>query len=154
MKINPEEITSVLKKEIERYESVLQVEEEGTILEIGDGIARIYGLSSALAGEMLEFSNGSYGLAFNLEESSIGAVVLGEYEDLHEGDKVIVDKKAKPQVGSIVVAVVDGEYTVKHLDRTKSGQMVLQPANPNYEPIVPQNEMCVFGTVVGVVRKM
>ena len=55
MKINPEEITSVLKKEIERYEPELRVEEEGTILEIGDGIARIYGLSSALAGEMLEF---------------------------------------------------------------------------------------------------
>jgi F-type H+-transporting ATPase subunit alpha len=88
MKINPEEITSVLKKEIERYQPELRVEEEGTILEIGDGIARIYGLSSALAGEMLEFSTGSFGLAFNLEESSIGAVVLGEYQDLHEGDKV------------------------------------------------------------------
>ena len=88
MKINPEEITSILKKEIERYRPELQVEEEGTILEVGDGIARIYGLSSALAGEMLEFSNGAHGLAFNLEESSIGAVILGEYEDLHEGDKV------------------------------------------------------------------
>ena len=88
MKINPEEITSILKKEIERYQPELQVEEEGTILEVGDGIARIYGLSSALAGEMLEFSNGAHGLAFNLEESSIGAVILGEYEDLHEGDKV------------------------------------------------------------------
>ena len=88
MKINSEEITSVLKKEIEGYQSELQVEEEGTILEVGDGIARIYGLASAVAGEMLEFSNGSRGLAFNLEESSIGAVILGEYQDLREGDKV------------------------------------------------------------------
>ena len=88
MKINPEEITSVLKKEIEGYQSELQVEEEGTILEVGDGIARIYGLASAVAGEMLEFSNGSRGLAFNLEESSIGAVILGEYQNLREGDKV------------------------------------------------------------------
>jgi F-type H+-transporting ATPase subunit alpha len=88
MKINPEEITSVLKKEIDRYQSELQVEEEGTILEVGDGIARIYGLANALAGEMLEFPNGSSGLAFNLEEASIGAVILGEYHDLSEGDKV------------------------------------------------------------------
>ena len=88
MKINPEEITSVLKKEIDRYQSQLAVEEEGTILEIGDGIARVYGLANCLAGEMLEFSNGAFGLAFNLEESSIGAVILGEYNDLREGDKV------------------------------------------------------------------
>ncbi|MGQ9589377.1 MAG: F0F1 ATP synthase subunit alpha [Planctomycetota bacterium] len=88
MKIHPEEITSVLKKEIERYRSALEVEEEGTILEVGDGIARIYGLSGAVAGEMLAFPNGEYGLAFNLEESNIGAIILGEYEDLKEGDKV------------------------------------------------------------------
>jgi len=88
MKINPEEITSVLKKEIEGFKAELQVEEEGTILEVGDGIARIYGLAGAVAGEMLEFSNGSKGLAFNLEESSIGAVILGEYKNLREGDKV------------------------------------------------------------------
>ncbi len=88
MRISPEEITSVLKKEIEHYQSKLQFEEEGTIIEVGDGIARVYGLANALAGEMLEFSNGAFGLAFNLEESTIGAVILGEYHDLREGDKV------------------------------------------------------------------
>ncbi len=88
MRINPDEITSVLKKEIENYRSQLQVEEEGTILEVKDGVARIYGLSNCMAGEMLQFPNGSFGLAFNLEESSIGAVVLGEYFDLQEGDRV------------------------------------------------------------------
>ena len=88
MRINPEEITSVLKKEIETYSGEFQVEEEGTILEVGDGIARIYGLTNCMAGEMLEFSNGSAGVAFNLEESSIGAVILGEYADLREGDSV------------------------------------------------------------------
>ena len=88
MRINPEEITSVLKKEIETYSGEFQVEEEGTILEVGDGIARIYGLTNCMAGEMLEFSNGSKGVAFNLEESSIGAVILGEYHDLREGDTV------------------------------------------------------------------
>ena len=85
MRINPEEITSVLKKEIETYSGEFQVEEEGTILEVGDGIARIYGLTNCMAGEM---SNGSAGVAFTLEESSIGAVILGEYDDLSEGDSV------------------------------------------------------------------
>ena len=88
MRINPEEITSVLKKEIETYSGEFQVEEEGTILEVGDGIARIYGLTNCMAGEMLEFSNGSAGVAFNLEESSIGAVILGQYDDLREGATV------------------------------------------------------------------
>ncbi|MCZ6792607.1 MAG: F0F1 ATP synthase subunit alpha [Planctomycetota bacterium] len=88
MRINPEEITSVLKKQIEQYSSDFKIEEEGTILEVGDGIARIYGLASCMAGEMVEFSNGAFGLAFNLEEASIGAVILGDYEDLREGDIV------------------------------------------------------------------
>lgn len=73
---------------------------------------------------------------------------------IYEGDKVIVDRKAKPQLGNIVVAVVDGDYTVKYLDKSKDGKVILQPGNPAYSPIVPKNEMCVFGKVVGVVRKM
>jgi len=88
MKMNADEITSVLKKEIEAYRSALTVDEVGTVLEVGDGIAQIYGISNCMAGEMLEFSNGASGLAFNLEESSIGAVILGEYADLKEGDEV------------------------------------------------------------------
>ena len=85
MKIRAEEITSLIKKEIEEYRSELAVEDLGTVIEIGDGIARVYGLRKAIAGEMLEFENGSFGLIFNLEESSIGAVILGEYIDLKEG---------------------------------------------------------------------
>ncbi len=88
MKIKADEITSVLKKEIEAYKAQLSVEEVGTILEVGDGIAQIYGISNCMAGEMLEFQNGARGLAFNLEENSIGAVILGEYTDLKEGDQV------------------------------------------------------------------
>ncbi|MEM7165214.1 MAG: F0F1 ATP synthase subunit alpha [Planctomycetota bacterium] len=88
MRIKADEISSVLKKEIENYESVLAVDEVGTILEIGDGVAQIYGISNCMAGEMLEFSNGARGLALNLEENSIGAVILGEYVDLKEGDEV------------------------------------------------------------------
>ena len=88
MKIRPEEISSVIKKEIEAYESDLDVEEVGTILEVGDGIARVYGLKRAMAGEMLLFPGEVYGLALNLEENTIGAVVLGDYLELKEGDTV------------------------------------------------------------------
>jgi repressor LexA len=73
---------------------------------------------------------------------------------IHEGDKVIVDRNAPAQIGNIVVAVVDGEFTVKYFDKTPKGQIILQPGNPNYQPIIPHNELCVFGKVVGVIRKM
>ncbi len=85
MRFNPEEITSVLRAELERFESTVDVAEVGTVLEVGDGIARIYGLEKAAAGEMLEFENGTRAQVFNLEEGSIGAVVLGSDQDLHEG---------------------------------------------------------------------
>jgi len=88
MRINPEEIVSVLRKEIEAYKTELDVAEVGTILEVGDGIARIYGLDRALAGEMLEFEGGVRGQVFNLEEGSIGAIILGDYKDLKEGQTV------------------------------------------------------------------
>lgn len=73
---------------------------------------------------------------------------------IHEGDKVIVDREAIPQLGNIVVAIVDGDYTVKYLDKTNDDRIVLQPGNPNYQPIFPYNEMCIFGKVIGVIRKM
>ncbi|MBI4577282.1 MAG: F0F1 ATP synthase subunit alpha [Planctomycetes bacterium] len=88
MKIRADEITAVLKKEIEGYRDELAVEEVGTLLEVGDGIARVYGLDNAMSGEMLEFANGSNGLAMNLDEHSIGAAILGEYHDLLEGSPV------------------------------------------------------------------
>jgi len=88
MRINTEEITARIKEQIRNYGQDLHVEEVGTIVEIGDGIARIYGLRNVMASEMLEFENGSYGLALNLEEDSVGAVILGDYFGLREGDKV------------------------------------------------------------------
>jgi F-type H+-transporting ATPase subunit alpha len=88
MRFHPEEITAVLRKEIESFRATLDVAEVGTILEVGDGIARIHGLDKALAGEMLEFEGGVRGQVFNLEEGSIGAIVLGDYKDLKEGQTV------------------------------------------------------------------
>ncbi|MDH4199419.1 MAG: F0F1 ATP synthase subunit alpha [Spirochaetia bacterium] len=85
MKVNTDEIISVLKKEITSYGNELNVEEVGTVLEVGDGIARIYGLTGVMANEMVEFENGVMGIAFNLEENSVGVVVLGDYLKIREG---------------------------------------------------------------------
>ncbi len=88
MKIKADEISSVLKKEIEEYARDLELDEVGSILEVGDGIARIYGLKNAMAGELLDFPQGVQGLVLNLEEASVGAVLLGDYKKLREGDTV------------------------------------------------------------------
>src|SRR5216110_1278350 len=88
MAINVAEITSILKNEIANFEQQLQVSNVGTVIEVGDGIARIYGLRSAMAGELLEFQNGTIGQVFNLEEESIGAVIFGDYLGIKEGDTV------------------------------------------------------------------
>src|ERR1700742_2834449 len=88
MAINVAEITSILKQEISGFEQKVQVSEVGTVIEVGDGIARIYGLKEAMAGELLEFENGTMGQVFNLEEDSIGAVIFGNYLEIKEGDTV------------------------------------------------------------------
>jgi F-type H+-transporting ATPase subunit alpha len=88
MAINVAEITSILKQEIAGFEQRVQVSEVGTVIEVGDGIARIYGLRNAMAGELLEFEGGTMGQVFNLEEESIGAVIFGNYLEIKEGDTV------------------------------------------------------------------
>jgi F-type H+/Na+-transporting ATPase subunit alpha len=86
LKIRPEEITSILRKQIEQYDVETDLAEVGTVLQIGDGIARIYGLESAVAMEMLELDHGVTGLAFNLEEDNVGAALFGDWELIKEGD--------------------------------------------------------------------
>jgi F-type H+/Na+-transporting ATPase subunit alpha len=88
VKIRADEMTAVIKQQLQNYGAEIAIDEVGSILQVGDGIARVSGLSGCMAGEMLEFANGSYGLALNLEEESVGAVVLGEYQNLAEGDQV------------------------------------------------------------------
>jgi len=88
MKIKTDEITSVLKKEISNFESKLDLAEVGEVLSVGDGIARVYGLENVMYNEMVEFANGTRGLAFNLEENSVGVVVLGDFTQLVEGMQV------------------------------------------------------------------
>ncbi|MFW5841341.1 MAG: F0F1 ATP synthase subunit alpha [Planctomycetota bacterium] len=88
MKFKADEIASVIREEIQRYRQQLEVGNVGQVLEVGDGIAQIYGLSGAMAGEMLQFESGSVGQVFNLEESSIGAVVYGESTNIKAGEMV------------------------------------------------------------------
>src|SRR5213080_1248318 len=88
MAINVAEITSILKNEIAEFQQHVEVSEVGTVIEVGDGIARIYGLQNAMAGELLEFQNGVMGQVFNLEEDSIGSVIFGNYLEIKEGDTV------------------------------------------------------------------
>ena len=88
MKFKADEIASVIQQEIEQFQTQVDVREVGRVLEVSDGIARVYGLSDVMAGEMVEFSDGVSGLAFNLEENSVGVIILGDYLKINEGDEV------------------------------------------------------------------
>ncbi len=88
MSIKSDEISAILKKQIENYQSSFEISETGTVIKVGDGIAHIYGLSNAMSNELLEFPTGQVGIALNLEEDSIGCIILGPYQNIHEGDIV------------------------------------------------------------------
>jgi F-type H+/Na+-transporting ATPase subunit alpha len=88
MSINAEEISALIKKQIENYQSEIQVSDVGTVIQVGDGIARAHGLDNVMAGELVEFSNGVMGMAQNLEENNVGIIILGPFTDIKEGDEV------------------------------------------------------------------
>ena len=88
MNLKPEEISSVIKSQIERYASSLEVSDVGTVIQVADGIARVHGLSNAMQGELLEFPGDVYGMVLNLEEDNVGAVLLGSHKNINEGDIV------------------------------------------------------------------
>ncbi|MBR6481243.1 MAG: F0F1 ATP synthase subunit alpha, partial [Thermoguttaceae bacterium] len=88
MKFKADEIASVIQKEIEQFETHIDVRQVGRVIEVGDGIAQVYGLTGVMSGEMLEFPGGIRGLAFNLEENSVGVIILGDYLKIQEGDEV------------------------------------------------------------------
>lgn len=122
MNIRPEEISSIIKQQIERYDNAVDVVDVGTVIQVGDGIARIYGLQNSMAGELLEFPNGVYGMAMNLEEDNIGCVILGEFIGIKEGDPVkrtgrIVEVPVGDEmIGRVVNALgqpIDGKGEIK-----------------------------------------
>ncbi len=88
MQLNPAEISELIKKRIEGFDTVTEARTEGTVVSLSDGIARIHGLSDVMSGEMIEFPGDTYGMALNLERDSVGAVILGSYEHISEGDSV------------------------------------------------------------------
>ncbi len=146
MKFNSDEIASVLQQEIEQYESKVDVREVGTVLEVGDGIARVYGLSGVMAGEMVEFPNGATGLAFNLEENSVGVIILGDYLTIQEGDEVkALGKLLSVPVGEGVIGRVldplgnplDGKGPVQS-DQRRAVEMIatgVSERHPVHEPM-------------------
>jgi F-type H+/Na+-transporting ATPase subunit alpha len=122
MNIRPEEITSIIKKQIERYENKLETVDSGTVIQVGDGVARIYGLDECMQGELLEFSNGVHGMALNLEQDNVGAVLLGSERGINEGDivkrtgKVVQVPVGEALLGRVVDAMgepIDGKGPIK-----------------------------------------
>lgn len=88
MSIKAEEISALIKQQIENYQAEIQVSDVGTVISVGDGIARVHGLDNVMAGELVEFSNGVMGMAQNLEANNVGIIILGPYTDIKEGDEV------------------------------------------------------------------
>src|SRR5262245_47947885 len=118
MDIKAEEISRIIRDQIGSYAVDVDVAEVGTIVSVGDGIARVHGVEKTMAGEMLEFPHGVYGIALNLEEESVGAVLLGDYKEIKEGDTVKRTKRiisvpvGEELVGRVVNALgqpVDGK---------------------------------------------
>jgi F-type H+-transporting ATPase subunit alpha len=107
MIVKPDEISKVIKEQIKAFSSVLDVSEAGTVIQVGDGIARVYGLQSAMSGELLEFPGGIYGIALNLDEESIGAVLMGPDVSIREGDPVkLTGRMAEMPVGDVLLGRV------------------------------------------------
>jgi len=133
--LKPDEISSVIKQQIQAYSAKLDVSEAGSVIQVGDGIARVYGLENAMSGELLEFSSGVFGIAFNLDEDSIGVVLLGADTLVKEGDVVKRTKRiaevpvGDAMLGRVVSSLgepVDGKgpiaYTkTRHIERVAPG---------------------------------
>ncbi|MDD2189272.1 MAG: F0F1 ATP synthase subunit alpha [Eubacteriales bacterium] len=122
MNLKPEEISAVIRERIKDYKKALDISDFGTVIQIGDGIARVYGLENCMAGELLEFPNEIYGMALNLEEDNVGAVILGPDREIKEGDIVkptgrVVEVPVGPElIGRVVNALgqpIDGKGPIK-----------------------------------------
>ena len=143
MAIRSDEITSIIRSEIKGFDEGVDVSGVGTIVEVGDGIAQVYGLSGALAQELLEFPNGIMGMAFNLEEETVGVLVLGDYTSLKEGDQVkTTGRIVEVPVGDALIGRVvnplgeplDGKGKIettktRPIERIAPGVIVRQPVD-------------------------
>jgi len=139
--IRADEISRVLREEIENYEGAVNVSETGSVISVGDGIARVYGLENVMAGELIEFKGGVSGIALNLEEDQVGAVLLGEYSGIKEGDEVRRTGRimsipvGEHMLGRVVDALgipIDGKgpieaHAYNHIERIAPGVVDRQP---------------------------
>src|SRR6476661_10522959 len=99
VEVRPDEVSAILRQQLSGFKSEAELEEVGTVLQVGDGIARVYGLTKVQSGELVEFDNGLQGVVLNLEEDNVGVVLLGEYSEVKEGDTI----KRTNKIGSIQV---------------------------------------------------
>ena len=122
MNLKPDEISELIKEQIKNYSHNLEVSDFGTVMQVGDGIARVYGLNKCMSGELLEFSGGVRGMALNLEEDNVGAVILGSDREIGEGDIVkptgtVVDVPVgEAMIGRVVDALgqpIDGKGAIE-----------------------------------------
>jgi len=144
--IRADEITSILRQEIENYERAIDVTETGSVISVGDGIARIHGLEKVMSGELIEFPHGVSGIAMNLEEDQVGAVLMGDYTEIKEGDEVRRTKRimsvpvGEALIGRVVNAIgepIDGKgaiaaSTYNPVERLAPGVVSRQPVK---EPV-------------------
>ena len=133
MKMNPEEITAIIKEQIKNYEVDLEIDEVGTVIEIGDGIAHIHGLQKAMAGELLDFGDDIFGMVLNLEQDNVGAVVLGRENEIMEGrtvkrtGRIMQVPVGEAMIGRVVDALgrpIDGKGPIE----TNEYRMIESPA--------------------------
>jgi F-type H+/Na+-transporting ATPase subunit alpha len=143
MSVRSNEISSILREQIERFQEVVTSVNVGTVVEVGDGISRVHGLSGAMASELLEFPNGIMGLALNLEEENVGAVILGPFADIQEGDQVkstgrIVEVPVgRELIGRVVNALgqpIDGKGPInttrtRPVERVAPGVVLREPVD-------------------------
>ena len=131
--IRPDEISSIIQQQIEQYDQEVKVDNVGTVLQVGDGIARVYGLDKAMAGELLEFEDGTIGIALNLEEDNVGVVLMGEGHAIQEGSSVTATSRiaeipvGDAMVGRVVDALarpIDGKGDVQ----TTESRLIESPA--------------------------
>ncbi len=161
MAIKAEEISTLIKQQLANYKDDLDVAEVGTVTYVGDGIARAHGLDNAMASELLEFENGSYGMAQNLETNDVGIIILGDFDGIREGDTVkrtgrIMEVSVGEQlIGRVVNTLgqpVDGQGDIK-TDKTRpvevkapgvmQRQSVTEPLQTGSRPLTPWSQLVV-----------
>src|SRR6478735_6384617 len=142
--VRPDEVSAILREQLSSFRTEAELEEVGTVLQVGDGVARIYGLTKAQSGELIEFADGLRGLVLNLEEDNVGAVLLGDYSGIREGDtvkrtgQIAYVKAGDGLVGRVVDTLgnpidgkgpVTGELFDMPLERKAPGVIYRQPVN-------------------------